>query len=96
MLYEVITLRKNLINATFLIVIASILHGLLDLFFYFALWSYEKYNTVFFERTIPTIILTILFSPAVYFIVKFIMKKFSLTQVITVENTEESEDKNKF
>jgi len=88
-------MRKNFFNVVFLTIIATIIHGLLDIFFYFAIWNYEGYATVVKERTIPSIIFTIISTPIIYFIIKFIISKFTEPEILVIEENGYTDEKNK-
>lgn len=89
-------MRKNLINVTIIIILASVINGLLDLFFYFAMWNYENYSTVFIKRTVPSAVLTIIFSPIIYFIIKYITSKFAEPEIMVLEEKPNKDERNKF
>jgi len=78
-------MRKNIFNVIFLSAIATILHGLLDLFFYYAMWNYKNYSIVFIHKTIPSMFYTIISAPFIYIIIKFITKKLTPLEVLSIE-----------
>lgn len=80
-------MRRNIINAIVLTVAVAFIHGMLDFFFYYAMWNYEKIGVVFREITIPSIIYTTISAPFVYIIIKWIVSKFAEREGIEVENS---------
>lgn len=79
-------MRRNILNVIFLTVIAAVVHGLFDFFFYYVMWQYENIDIVFKKIILPSMIYTTISSPIVYLIMKKILAKFSEEDEIIVEN----------
>lgn len=86
-------MRKNIINAIIVTIVVSFLHGIFDFFFFFAMWNFESYLTVFKERTIPSFVFTVISSPFIYIIIKLITSKFSKPDRTAIEQTVEIVEK---
>lgn len=80
-------MRKNILNVIVLSAVAAIIQGLLDFFFFYVMWNYDKIRIVFFKITLPSIIFTTIAAPFVYFIIKYIIVKFAEPDGVIVENT---------
>ena len=65
-------MRKNILNVIVLTVVAAVIQGLLDFFFYYVMWKYEGTDTVFMKIILPSVIFTTIASPFVYLIIKYI------------------------
>lgn len=83
-------MRKNIVNVILITIVAAFLHGAVDFFFYFAIWGFEGYKLVFTERTIPSIIYTIISSPFIYLIIKIISIKFGRPEKVVIEEQTET------
>ena len=70
-------MRQNVINIIAITFVATIIQGLLDFFFYYAIWGYDKVGSVFTNEILPSMIFTIIWSGILYVIVKFIYNKTS-------------------
>lgn len=79
-------MRRNILNVILLTVIAAVVHGLFDFFFYYVMWQYENIDIVFKKIILPSMIYTTISSPIVYLIMKKILAKFSEEDEIIVEN----------
>ena len=80
-------MRKNILNVIVLTVVAAVIQGLLDFFFYYVMWKYEGTNIVFMKIILPSVIFTTIASPFVYLIIKYIIVKFAEPDGVIVENT---------
>ena len=69
-------MRRNFINITVFTAIASIIHGLLDFFFYYVMWNYENLFSIFKFTIIKPIVLTTISAPIVYLFLMFILNRF--------------------
>ncbi len=70
-------MKRNLINTIIITAVASVIHGLLDFFFYYGLWGYSHLSVVFKEIMIPSAIFTTISSVIYYFIITKTTKLFT-------------------
>lgn len=83
-------MRQNFVNSIFVVTISSILLGVLDFFFYHGIWGYDRVELIFWDYTLPSVLLTILSTVPVYFIVKIIYIGFDGRQEPHIEEKSES------
>jgi len=63
-------MRLNLVNAVLLTVSTLTIRGLLDYFVTYAMWGYENSSLIIFTGIIPCILLTAVFTPPIFFLIK--------------------------
>lgn len=77
--------RKHIFSVILMTTCVTVTYGILDFLFNYVLWGYKSISTVFYHITIPYVIMTIAFSPIIYYIVKKIVDKFSESQGAIIE-----------
>lgn len=85
-------IRINLLNFLWTTAAAVILEFLMAYLFNVVIWDYTNYGIVFTKSILPTMISTIVVSPAVYFVVRAINAKFGKTNELNRYEPAESEE----
>jgi len=88
-------IKVNLINFIWLNAVVCAFMALTDYFFRYFLWSRDTNAFILTRFTIPSHLSAIILSPLVYFIVRFISRKFSLQKKIRLSSTEEDDEEYK-
>lgn len=83
-------MRQNVINIIWITAVAALLQGSLDFLFYYAIWGQENVSVIFTGTFLPSMLFTVLSSPVIYFIVKFIDRKFGPEQQTYLEEKSEN------
>ncbi len=78
-------LKRNILNAIVATAVVAVFQGVLDLFFNYVMWDVNNYSTVLTKKILPSVFMTILSSPIIYLIIKFISIKLSPKERIEVE-----------
>lgn len=77
--------RQNVLNLIWVTAVATLAQGSLDFFFFYAIWGYDDVDRIFSGMFLPSMIFTVIASPIIYFLMKFIEKKFGLRQSYLLE-----------
>ena len=72
-------LRTKLVNCIAFCCITTVLQGLIDFLFYYAIWDYPNVSIIFVNRILPTMIYTIILTPLFYYLIRMISLKFNQT-----------------
>lgn len=83
-------MRQNVVNIIWITAVAALLQGSLDFLFYYAMWGHENVSMIFTGTFLPSILFTVLSSPVIYFIIKFIYKKLGPEQRNYIEEKSEN------
>lgn len=68
-------LRPIFFNALTTTIVFTAMQGIIDYYFYYRVWHYDDYNTILYNYTVPTCIITVVSLIVVYPIIKAIKTK---------------------
>lgn len=83
-------MRQNIINIVAITFAATLIQGGLDFWFYYAIWGYENASAIFTGYFLPSMIFTVISSPIVYIVIKFIATKVQPIHRQTIEEKNEN------
>ncbi len=82
-------IRRNFFGYFIVSAAAIFLHGILDYFFYYAIWNYENVGLLFWETYLPQMLLTQAVGALLYFVGKYISIKFGTQTKILIEEKDD-------
>ncbi len=85
-------LRHRLINFMVLSAVGIFVQGLLDYFFYYALWDHSNVSLIYKEHILPCCIYTLISALPVYWVISYLNRTLRPDVVRTIEETIITED----